>query len=219
MEGDPATVWGRMEEALSLWRGPALAEFSDLTWAVTESGRLEELRLTAVERRADAGLALGHSAALVADLEAHVSAHPLREEGWRLLALALYRGGRQGDALGALRRARTVLRDELGLDLGATLQRLESDMLAQAPHLDLPKEQPVTAQRPPLRPPPRPDPAGPPRAPGPPSCASSWWTTRRWSAPVCGSCWRASRASSSPVRPGTGSRRSCSSARPGPTWC
>ncbi|GIH81120.1 hypothetical protein Plo01_75490 [Planobispora longispora] len=148
MEGDPATVWGRMEEALSLWRGPALAEFSDLTWAVTESGRLEELRLTAVERRADAGLALGHSAALVADLEAHVSAHPLREEGWRLLALALYRGGRQGDALGALRRARTVLRDELGLDLGATLQRLESDMLAQAPHLDLPKEQPVTAQRP-----------------------------------------------------------------------
>ncbi|GGS64493.1 hypothetical protein GCM10010156_24490 [Planobispora rosea] len=158
MEGDPATVWERMDQALSLWRGPALAEFSDLTWAVTEAGRLEELRLTAVERRADAGLALGHSAALVADLEAHVSAHPLREEGWRLLALALYRGGRQGDALGALRRARTVLRDELGLDLGATLQRLESDMLVQAPHLDLPKEQPVTAHRP-----------GPPSPPGVPA--------------------------------------------------
>ncbi|MER7129329.1 BTAD domain-containing putative transcriptional regulator [Streptosporangium saharense] len=135
-EGDPATVWQRLGEALSLWRGPALAEFSDLPWAVTEAGRLEELRLIALERRADAGLALGRSGALVADLEAHVSAHPLREEAWRLLALALYRGGRQGDALGALRRARTTLREELGLDLGATLQRLESDMLAQAAHLD-----------------------------------------------------------------------------------
>ncbi|MEV4090691.1 BTAD domain-containing putative transcriptional regulator [Streptosporangium saharense] len=135
-EGDPATVWQRLGEALALWRGPALAEFSDLPWAVTEAGRLEELRLIALERRADAGLALGRSGALVADLEAHVSAHPLREEAWRLLALALYRGGRQGDALGALRRARTTLREELGLDLGATLQRLESDMLAQAAHLD-----------------------------------------------------------------------------------
>ncbi|MEU1731544.1 BTAD domain-containing putative transcriptional regulator [Streptosporangium sp. NPDC020145] len=135
-EGDPATVWKRLGEALSLWRGPALAEFSDLPWAMTEAGRLEELRLIAFERRADAGLALGRSGALVADLEAHVSAHPLREEAWRLLALALYRGGRQGDALGALRRARTTLREELGLDLGATLQRLESDMLSQAAHLD-----------------------------------------------------------------------------------
>ncbi|MBB4916079.1 BTAD domain-containing putative transcriptional regulator [Streptosporangium saharense] len=135
-EGDPATVWQRLGEALSLWRGPALAEFSDLPWAVTEAGRLEELRLIALERRADAGLALGRSGALVADLEAHVSAHPLREEAWRLLALALYRGGRQGDALGALRRARATLREELGLDLGATLQRLESDILSQAAHLD-----------------------------------------------------------------------------------
>ncbi|GAA3146297.1 hypothetical protein GCM10010466_41650 [Planomonospora alba] len=137
-DGDPAAVWACLGEALALWRGPALAEFADLPWAATEAGRLEELRLIAVERRADAGLALGHSSALVADLEAHVAAHPLREEAWRLLALALYRGGRQGDALGALRRARVVLREELGLDLGAVLQRLESDMLAQAPHLDAP---------------------------------------------------------------------------------
>ncbi|GAA3119119.1 BTAD domain-containing putative transcriptional regulator [Streptosporangium carneum] len=136
-EGEPAAVWERLERALALWRGPALAEFSDLPWAVTEAGRLEELRLIAVERRADAGLALGQSGALVADLEAHVSAHPLREEAWRLLALALYRSGRQGDALGALRRARTTLREELGLDLGATLQRLETDMLSHAAHLDL----------------------------------------------------------------------------------
>ncbi|MFF5204845.1 BTAD domain-containing putative transcriptional regulator [Streptosporangium sp. NPDC000396] len=138
MEGEPAAVWERMDRALALWRGPALAEFSDLSWAVTEAGRLEELRLIALERRAGAGLALGQSGALVADLEAHASAHPLREEAWRLLALALYRSGRQGDALGALRRARTMLRDELGLDLGAALQRLESDMLVQAPHLDAP---------------------------------------------------------------------------------
>ncbi|GHH63035.1 hypothetical protein GCM10017673_03230 [Streptosporangium violaceochromogenes] len=135
-EGGPAEVWDLLERALGLWRGPALAEFSDLSWAVTEAGRLEELRLIAVERRADAGLLLGRSGALVADLEAHVSAHPLREEAWRLLALALYRSGRQGDALGALRRARTLLREELGLDLGATLQRLEADMLAHAAHLD-----------------------------------------------------------------------------------
>ena len=136
--GGPAEVWERLEAALALWRGPALAEFSDLPWAVSEAGRLEELRLIAIERRADAGLLLGHSGALVADLEAHASAHPLREEAWRLLALALYRNGRQGDALGALRRARLLLRDELGLDLGATLQRLEADMLAQAVHLDPP---------------------------------------------------------------------------------
>ncbi|MEU0521605.1 BTAD domain-containing putative transcriptional regulator [Streptosporangium sp. NPDC006007] len=136
-EGEPGAVWERLGHALALWQGPALAEFSDLPWAVTEAGRLEELRLIAVERRADAGLRLGRSSALVADLEAHVSAHPLREEGWRLLALALYRSGRQGDALGALRRAGTILREELGLDLGTTLQRLEADMLSHAPHLDL----------------------------------------------------------------------------------
>ncbi|MFF3439680.1 BTAD domain-containing putative transcriptional regulator [Streptosporangium sp. NPDC002721] len=145
--GEPAELWDRLEAALALWRGPALAEFSDLPWAVSEAGRLEELRLIAVERRADAGLLLGHSGALVADLEAHASAHPLREEAWRLLALALYRNGRQGDALGALRRARVLLRDELGLDLGATLQRLESDMLAQAVHLD-PPAAPVRAAEP-----------------------------------------------------------------------
>ncbi|PZG12017.1 BTAD domain-containing putative transcriptional regulator [Nonomuraea aridisoli] len=130
-EGTPAQVWAGMETALGLWRGPALAEFGELSWAVTEAGRLEELRLIAVERRAGAGLALGRATALVADLEAHASAHPLREEAWRLLAVALYRMGRQGDALAALRRARAVWRDELGLDLTAGLKRLEADMLAQ----------------------------------------------------------------------------------------
>jgi DNA-binding NarL/FixJ family response regulator len=130
-EDAPGQLWAAMETALGLWRGPALAEFADLTWAATEAGRLEELRLIAVERRAGAGLTLGRATSLVADLEAHASAHPLREEAWRLLALALYRMGRQGDALAALRRARGVWRDELGLDLTAGLKRLEADMLAQ----------------------------------------------------------------------------------------
>ncbi|MEV0587884.1 BTAD domain-containing putative transcriptional regulator [Nonomuraea sp. NPDC050310] len=129
--GDPGQVWDEIDAALHLWRGPALAEFADLPWAITEAGRLEELRLVAVERRADAGILLGKATALVPDLEAHAFAHPLREEAWRLLALALYRTGRQGDALAALRRARAAWRDELGLDLSAALQRLESDMLAQ----------------------------------------------------------------------------------------
>ncbi len=150
-EGEPPALWERLERALALWRGPALAEFSDLPWAVTEAGRLEELRLIAVERRADAGLMLGRSGALVADLEAHVSAHPLREEAWRLLALALYRSGRQGDALGALRRARMILREELGLDLGAPLQRLESDMLSHAAHLDLPGQTAPSRESTPVR--------------------------------------------------------------------
>ncbi|MFC4119304.1 BTAD domain-containing putative transcriptional regulator [Nonomuraea zeae] len=130
-DGDPAGVWAAMDTALGLWRGPALAEFAELSWAATEAGRLEELRLIAVERRADAGLALGRATSLVADLEAHASAYPLREEAWRLLSVALYRMGRQGDALAALRRARAVWRDELGLDLSAGLKRLEADMLAQ----------------------------------------------------------------------------------------
>ncbi|GAA3844812.1 hypothetical protein GCM10022226_79980 [Sphaerisporangium flaviroseum] len=135
---DAAVVWERMNQALALWRGPALAEFADLQWAAAEAMRLDELRLLAIEHRADAALRLGRAPAAIPDLEAHASAHPLREEAWRLLALALYRAGRQGDALGALRRARDLLREELGLDPGTTLQRLERDILAQAAHLDAP---------------------------------------------------------------------------------
>lgn len=136
----PAATLEIMETALGLWRGPALAEFQELAWAQGEAMRLDELRLLAVERRGDAALRLGRTGAMIPDLEAHASAHPLREEAWRLLALALYRTGRQGDALGALRRAREALRDELGLDLGPALQRLEQDILAQAEHLDGPAD-------------------------------------------------------------------------------
>ncbi|GAB3585534.1 hypothetical protein GCM10027445_63150 [Amycolatopsis endophytica] len=124
-----------VDSALALWRGPAYAEFSDERWARTEIARLDELRLLAGERRAEALLDLGRAAEAVPDLEAHTDAHPLREDAWRLLALALYRAGRQGDALAALRRARQVLNGELGVDPGPELRKLESAILAQAPEL------------------------------------------------------------------------------------
>ncbi|MFC6881140.1 MULTISPECIES: ATP-binding protein [Actinomadura] len=134
--GDAAGARRCAEDALAEWRGPAYAEFAALPWAAAEAARLDERRRIAVERRAAAMLALPAAAEAVPDLEAHAAANPLREEAWRLLALALYRAGRQGDALAALRRARAVLTEELGVDPGPALRRLEADILAQAPTLD-----------------------------------------------------------------------------------
>ncbi|TYB35386.1 AAA family ATPase [Micromonospora sp. AP08] len=125
-----------LDDALALWRGPAYAEFAGEPWARAEIDRLDELRMLAVERRAEALLALGRAAEAASDLRAQAAAHPLREETWRLLAVALYQAGRQGDALAALRDARAVLVRELGVDPGPRLRRLEADILAQAPHLD-----------------------------------------------------------------------------------
>ncbi|ASO22426.1 DNA-binding SARP family transcriptional activator [Actinoalloteichus hoggarensis] len=135
-EGRAEAAHALLDEGLGLWRGAAYAEFAELDWARGAASRLEELRLLAVLRRAEAAVASGRAADAVPDLEAHVGEHPLREDGWRLLALALYRVGRQGDALAVLRRAREVLRSELGVDPGTELRRLESDVLAQSPHLD-----------------------------------------------------------------------------------
>ncbi|MYQ53153.1 MULTISPECIES: AfsR/SARP family transcriptional regulator [unclassified Streptomyces] len=132
----PREALPMLTEALASWRGPALADFPDEPWARTERARLGELRLHAVERRGDALLALGRAAQAVADLDAHVTEHPWREEGWRLLALALYRSGRQGDALAVLRRARGLLTGRLGLEPGTALRRLETDILTQEQHLD-----------------------------------------------------------------------------------
>lgn len=117
-----------LERALSWWRGPAYAEFAAAPWAFATAARLEDLRVLAAERRAEAALALGRAAETAADLEAHVAAHPRRGDGWRLLALALYRAGRQGDALSTLRRARAVLADE-GLDPDPALRDLERAVL------------------------------------------------------------------------------------------
>ncbi|MFC4894731.1 BTAD domain-containing putative transcriptional regulator [Streptosporangium amethystogenes subsp. fukuiense] len=127
-----------LEEALALWQGPAYAEFAEEAWARGEIARLDGLRLLAVERRAEALLELGLAAEAVPDLEAHAAGHPLREDAWKLLALSLYRSGRQGDALAVLRRAREVLVGELGVDPGPGLRGLEADILAQAPHLTAP---------------------------------------------------------------------------------
>ncbi|WP_433519839.1 BTAD domain-containing putative transcriptional regulator [Nonomuraea sp. CA-143628] len=132
----PEGVLKRLEEALGWWRGPAYAEFAEEDWARAERSRLAELRLQAVERQADARLSLGLAAEAVPDLDAHVAEHPWREDAWRLLALALYRTGRQGDALAVLRRARTLLVEQLGVDPGPGLRRLETDILHQAGHLD-----------------------------------------------------------------------------------
>ncbi|MHA4814454.1 AfsR/SARP family transcriptional regulator [Streptomyces aculeolatus] len=134
----PRAAAARLDEALGWWRGPAYAEFADLPWARTERSRLAELRLHAVELHAEARLSLGLAAEAAADLDAHVAGHPWREDAWRLLALALYRAGRQADALAVLRRARTMLGEQLGVDPGPALRRLETDILAHADHLQTP---------------------------------------------------------------------------------
>lgn len=124
-----------LQDALGLWRGPAYAEFADEPWALAERARLTELRLRAVERVGETRLAMGLAAEAVPDLDAHVTEHPWREDAWRLLALALYRSDRQGDALAVLRRARETLVGRLGVDPGRALTRLEHDILNQATHL------------------------------------------------------------------------------------
>jgi DNA-binding SARP family transcriptional activator len=126
-----------LQQALARWRGPAYADFADARWARAERARLGELRLTTIERLGRARLRAGRAADAVADLDAHVTDHPWREEGWRLLALALYRCDRSGDALAVLRRARTQLADELGIDPGPALATVETGILRRSPHLDL----------------------------------------------------------------------------------
>jgi DNA-binding SARP family transcriptional activator len=131
----PGELLPELLAGLALWRGPAYAEFADEGWALAERSRLNELRLRAVERVGEARLALGLAAEAVPELDAHVTDHPWREDAWRLLALALYRSERQGDALAVLRRARETLIGQLGVDPGPALSRLETDILNQAAHL------------------------------------------------------------------------------------
>ncbi|MEV4183165.1 BTAD domain-containing putative transcriptional regulator, partial [Streptosporangium canum] len=132
--GDGTRALDLADRALALWQGPAYAEFADAEWAEPEATRLEELRLVAVEYRAEARLTLGRNAEI--ELEQHVRAHPLRENAVRLLALAYYRAGRQADALAAIRKARETLADELGVDPGPALRALETDILAHAGSLN-----------------------------------------------------------------------------------
>ncbi|WP_280365164.1 AfsR/SARP family transcriptional regulator [Nocardia wallacei] len=143
-EFPPAQALQRLDDALRWWRGPSYAEFAHEDWVRTERARLAELRLHAVEQHAQARLALGRAAEVIADLNAHLTDHPWREEAWALLASALYRTGRQADSLAVLRRARTALADELGLDPGPRLRRLEADILSHHPRLE-PRPSPETA--------------------------------------------------------------------------
>ncbi|MGH3161295.1 MAG: AfsR/SARP family transcriptional regulator, partial [Streptosporangiaceae bacterium] len=127
-----------LAEALALWRGAAYAEVADESWARAETGRLAELRLSATEDRIEAELALGRHTALVAELELLVTREPTRERLAGQLMLALYRSGRQADALAVYRAARGSLVEELGLEPGPELRRLEAAVLVQDPALDLP---------------------------------------------------------------------------------
>ncbi len=124
-----------LEEALGLWRGPALAEFAAEGFAREEIARLEEERLRAVELKAEAELALGRHAGLVGELSALVAANPLRERLRGQLMLALYRSGRQGEALRVFQEGRGVLVDELGVDPGPELRELHQQILLQAASL------------------------------------------------------------------------------------
>jgi DNA-binding SARP family transcriptional activator len=121
----------QLRAALALWRGPPLAEFAFEPFAQSEIRRLEELRLTALEDRIDADLELGRHAALVGELEALVAEEPLRERLRGQLMLALYRAGRQAEALAVYQAARRALVEELGIDPGVGLQQLHGAMLRQ----------------------------------------------------------------------------------------
>jgi predicted ATPase/DNA-binding SARP family transcriptional activator len=165
--GDPATAAGRLREALSLWRGGALSEFRDEPWALGAAVRLDELRVVALERLNDARLALGEHGELCGELERHVDEHPLRERLWGQLMLALYRSGRQADALRAYQRLRERLVDELGIEPSRELAELESAVLRHDRSLDLvlPAGTGPSAGASPAGHPEGPEPAAPPLGP------------------------------------------------------
>jgi class 3 adenylate cyclase/DNA-binding SARP family transcriptional activator len=150
-----------LREALSLWRGPPLADFAYDQFARREIARLEEMRVVALEERCAADLELGRHVELVGELSSLVELYPFRERLRSLLMLALYRSGRQAEALDAYQDARRALVDELGIEPTPRLRELEGAILRQDPALDLavPGEPtateapPVTASRPPDPPP------------------------------------------------------------------
>ncbi|MFI6904190.1 BTAD domain-containing putative transcriptional regulator [Nonomuraea sp. NPDC050394] len=131
----PRTRADLLSDALALWRGPALADFADAPFAQAAIARLESARLAALEDQAEVRLELGEHAALATELAALLDRHPLRERLWAAYLLALYRSGRQGDALDHYRRMRALLAAELGVDPGPPLVELHAAMLSQDPSL------------------------------------------------------------------------------------
>ena len=144
-DGNAAAAADALLEGLGLWRGAALGDLADRPFARAEAQRLEEARLAAVEDLGDALLNLGRPQDALDRLEAHLLEHPLRERPWGQLMLALYRLGRQADALRAFRRVRRVLADELSVEPMPQLCRLAERILHQDPDLAVPTE--PTARR------------------------------------------------------------------------
>lgn len=140
--GDAGQAVARFDEALALWRG--IPELPDGPRAVSEKTRWIEGHAALVEDRADALLATGRAAEIVGELEAAIADAPLRERRWGQLMLALYRAGRQGEALAAFQRARSLLADELGVDPGPNLRRLEGAIVAQDGALEIPVPQQIS---------------------------------------------------------------------------
>ncbi len=138
-EADPREAARLLRQGLALWRGPPYADLRYEAALQTEITRLEELRLTTLEERIEADLATGEASQLVAELEALAGEHPLRERLRALLMLALYRSGRQAEALEAYRHGRQLLDSELGLEPGVELRELERAILAHDPALDGPQ--------------------------------------------------------------------------------
>jgi DNA-binding SARP family transcriptional activator len=136
--GDPSAALATLDQALAMWRGPALADFTYESFAQPAISRLEELRVHALELRIEAELDLGRNARAIVELEDLVAAHPFRERLCAQLMLALYRDGRQAQALDVYRRTRQEFIAELGIEPGPTLQRLQHDILRQDPSLDGP---------------------------------------------------------------------------------
>ena len=136
-DASPANAAVALSEALALWRGPPLADFAFDRFAQAEIARLEELRVEATEERLEADLALGRHRTLTAELEALVAQHPLRERMRGQLMLALYRSGRQAEALEAYQDARRTLVEELGIEPNRVLRELEQAILRQDPALDV----------------------------------------------------------------------------------
>jgi DNA-binding SARP family transcriptional activator len=148
--GDATGTIDLVRRALGLWHGPALADVAGEPFAQAEISRLDELRASAMEIELEAELTAGRHREAISRFEALLSEHPLRERLWWLLMLALYRSGRQADALRAYQRARSHLRDELGIDPGPELRDLESSILRQDPALDqlLARTQPAPSKTP-----------------------------------------------------------------------
>ena len=137
--GAPNRAADTIREAVALWRGPALTEFAAERFAQLEGGRLDDLRLGALENRIDADLQLGRHAEVTGELEMLIASHPHRERLRAQLMLALYRSGRQSEALDVYRNLRTTL-DEIGIEPSENLQRLERQILNHDTEIDAPAQ-------------------------------------------------------------------------------